>query len=199
MRQILWILLSLALTWSVAGYASAGDPSQIVKGTVESVLERVRADGESLRSQPQKLHTLVDEFIVPHFDFERMSRWVLGKHWQTTPDAQRTQFVGEFRKLMIRTYASSLLKYANQKVNFLPVRGEQNAKDVVVKTEVGLGSTGAIPINYRMYLANDDWKVYDVAVDGISLLSTYRGEFGGQIRQVGMDGLINKIAAKNAN
>jgi phospholipid transport system substrate-binding protein len=199
MKRIHMLWVAVLFAWAGLTFATLVAPTDLVKTTTESVLARVRNDRDSLRTDPVRLHSLVDELIVPHFDFSRMSQWVLSKNWRTATDEQKTAFVNEFRNLLVRTYASALLEFSNHAIHYRPLRAPDDAKDVTVKTEVQQEGNQFVPITYRMFLKNNDWKVYDVAVDGISLLATYRSEFTALIQQKGMDGVIETLKAKNAS
>lgn len=184
--------------WTTVSGAVPHDPQQLVKDTADSVTARVKAERELLRKDSARLHQLVDELIIPHFDFARMSQWVLGKYWRSSDEAQRARFVDEFQQLLIRTYATALLEYADREIHYLPVRADDQATVVTVRTEVEQPGSSVVPINYRMHIKDNEWKVVDVSVDGVSLVSTYRASFASEIRKSGIDGLIESLETKNA-
>jgi phospholipid transport system substrate-binding protein len=126
-----------------------------------------------------------------------MSRWVLGKHWREASEGQRVRFVEEFRSLLVRTYATALLEYSNQAVEVLPVRAAPDATDVVVRTEVRQPGAPPIPIQYSMNLEQGDWKVYDVTIDGISLVASYRSTFNAEASRGGLDRVIALLVERN--
>ncbi len=129
-----------------------------------------------------------------------MSKWVLGKtNWRSASEEQRSQFVIEFRTLLVRTYAKALLEYSDEEIVYKPVTSNPESNIVTVETEVKQSGGNMIPINYRMHASGGEWKVVDVAVDGISLVSTYRGSFAAEIRKNGIDSLIAKLSERNAN
>jgi len=192
--------LLVALTVSPLLAVANPDPETLVKSSVDKVTQVLRQEKSSFKKEPAKLYKLVDELVLPHFDFERMSRLVLAQNWNTATDAQKARFVTEFRNLIVRTYALSLLDYSNEQVRFLPIRGEVASKRVTVRTEVVKpGSSKAIPIDYDMYLPKDAWKVYDVKVDAVSLVLNYRNSYAEEIRKEGLDTLINSLATKTAD
>jgi phospholipid transport system substrate-binding protein len=190
--MVVFGLFSLALA------AATPDAFDTIKSTAEEVRARVKLDREALRGDRQRLHELVDEVILPHFDFAQMSQRVLGKHWRDATSQQRERFVDEFRKLLIRTYAMALLEYADREVRYLPVHAAPGARMVTVKTEIDRPGGNVMPISYRMQVRDDAWKVNDVTVDGVSLVNTYQASFRSEVRKVGLDGLIDSLAAKNA-
>jgi phospholipid transport system substrate-binding protein len=126
-----------------------------------------------------------------------MSSWVLGKYWRTATPAQRDRFTQEFRTLLVRTYAKSLSEYTDNKITYLPMRGSPQQSEVKVRTEVEQPGGFPIPIDYDLYRKGDDWKVYDVTIDGVSLVTNYRTTFANQIREDGLDKLIATLADRN--
>jgi phospholipid transport system substrate-binding protein len=177
--------------------AAAEEAQQLVVDTSTRVLERLKQDREKLLGKPDLIYPLVEDLVLPHFDFERMSIWVLGKNWRKADRQQQQQFVEQFRTLLVRTYAKALLEYTEQKLNYLPLHAEADAKRVTVRTEVTQPGGVNIPINYSMFL-NDHWKVYDISVDGVSLVTNYRSTFASEIRQGGIDKLLARLAEMNA-
>lgn len=180
-----------------AGASVADSPQALVRQTSERMLTALKDNHEAIAKDPGKLYGLIKDIVLPHFDFRRMSRWALGRAWrQATPD-QRKRFVAEFQALLVRTYGSALQQYRDQKVQYLPVRMDPGATDVNVRTEVQRSGGPPIPIDYGMEKTRDGWKVYDVAVDGISLVSNYRSTFTSEVRSHGLDGLIDMLAKRN--
>jgi len=195
MKKVMWVLLGLLFVAS--GLQAAEPPQQLVEKTAQKVLDRLKQDREKIKTDPSFIHGLVDEYVLPHFDFERMSMWVLGKHWRTANAAQRERFVGEFRMLLVRTYATSLAEFTDQKLSYLPMRGSEAEGDVTVRSEVEQPGGFPIPINYKLHKKGDVWKVYDVTIDDISLIANYRTSFNREIREMGLDKLIKTLADRN--
>ena len=194
-------LIALLLTSFIQTAASATVPSaeDVVRATTSQTLARLVAQRDELKKHPERIYDLIHELVIPHFDFPSMSKWVLGPSWRDASDAQRDAFVGQFRTLLVRTYAKALLEYSEQEIKFLPTDAQPGSNLAVVKTEVNQSGGGApVPIHYRMHISGGEWKVVDVAVDGVSLVSTYRGSFASEIRKSGIDGLISKLSERNA-
>ena len=122
MKHVWAALMTLMLAWSGGVAAATQDPLGLVKTTSEDILSKVREERAEIDANPQRLYQLVDEIVLPHFDFERMSRWVLGKYWRRASAEQQSRFVAEFRSLLVRTYAKSLSEYTDNKIEYLPVR-----------------------------------------------------------------------------
>lgn len=192
---MIWLLAWLALAaGSAAPAADATPPDALVKTTTEKVLAAIRQN-----SDQAKLMQLADTEVVPHFDFERMTRLAVGRAWaQATPE-QRQALQKEFRELLVRTYTNALAATKNgaATVEMKPLRGQANAAEVTVRTVVSGAGSKPIPIDYQMEKTADGWKVFDVIVDSISLVTNYRDSFAAEVKQSGVDGLITALAEKN--
>lgn len=196
-RTLLTVLLAIAAsTASNAASANTG-ALEMVQQTSERMIAALKADREAIKADPTRLYPLVEDIVLPHFDFERMSSWVLGKHWRTATDTQKKHFVQEFRMLLVRTYATAMAEYRDQEIVYLPLKAEPGADDVNVRSEVRMPGGPPIPVNYSLYLKNGEWKVYDVIIDGVSLVANYRTTFSNDIKQGGLDALIDRLATRN--
>ncbi len=189
---------ALALISFAVGVWAVEAPLETVRHTTTEVVERVKDEKDALRADPAKMYSLVSEMIFPHFDFGVMSQFVLGEHWKTAEEAKRTVFVEQFRKLLVRTYAAALLEYSDQTINYpdAPAPAE-GAKTAVVKQDITQPSGTVLPVVYRLHNKTGDWKVFDVSVDGVSLVKTYRSSFTSILKDGGIDKLIETLAAKN--
>ncbi|MCH8847143.1 MAG: ABC transporter substrate-binding protein [Proteobacteria bacterium] len=196
------IILLISCLWSVLLFSSAQATIQtageVVMSTADAVLARVTSEREAIDADPGRIYSLVDDVVIPHFDFVSMSKWVLGKKsWHGASKSQQEQFIGEFRTLLVRTYAKVLLEYANQEIEYFPEESNPNSNLVVVKTKIRQAGRSAVPIDYRMHISGGEWKVVDIVVDGVSLILTYRGSFASEIRKNGLDALISKLSKRN--
>lgn len=190
------LLLLVLLCAGPLPAASDITPLELVQDTSSRMLTALSSEREAIKKDSSRLYDLVSTIVLPYFDFERMSQWVLGKYWRTATPEQRTRFVEQFRGLLVRTYGTALSQYADEKIIYLPFAGDIKAPSVTVRTEIEqAGST--IPISYSMYKTRDGWKVYDVAISGVSLVTNYRSSFGNIIRDEGMDSLIRQLVEKN--
>ncbi len=199
MSRIRWALLLTALLGLQPAWASSTqDALDLVRNTSNQVLEKIIDKKQELNQSPEKIFDLVNATVAPHFDFPRMSRIVLGRYWRKASDAQKSAFIEQFQTLLVRTYAIALLNYSDQAIEYLPMRAQADASKVVVRTEVKSGGAPPIPINYRLRLIDGSWKVYDVIIDNISLVSNYRTGFSNQIRRKGLDSLIAQLKEKNS-
>lgn len=190
----LWLvvlLLSTPTVWATM-------PEEIVRQTSDQMLAELTHRKQELQASPGKIYDLVEHVVLPRFDFQRMSRLVLGKYWPRASDSEKSAFVNAFREMLVRTYATALLNYSGQEIVYLPVQRNASSDEVTVNTQVQSSGALPIPIDYRLYRDGDDWKVFDVSIDGISLVSNYRSSFASQIRRHKLSGLIQKLEQRNA-
>ena len=173
-------------------------PDVLARNTTEEVLSIIRKDKEIQAGNTRRIYELVDAKVLPHFDFNRMAQLAVGKHWSKATPEQKQSLVREFRMLLVRTYSNSLSAFGKYTVDFKPLAARPEDTDVTVKSEVRLPGAQPVPIDYTMEKMADGWKVYDVAVDGVSLVTNYRASFANEIRAKGIDGLIDTLAGKNA-
>jgi len=198
-RPRLTALLLVLIIGSGAAQGAVSPPYDVVRNTAQEMTTALKANRATVQQDPRKLYDLVHRIVLPHFDFELISRWVLGQYWRQATSEQRQRFIEEFRTFLVRTYASALLEYVDDEIRYPPApRVPEGTSETTVRTEV-VPKTGAlIPINYSMHLKPDlGWKVFDVTVDGISLVTNYRSTFASQVRDNGMDYLINDLSARN--
>jgi phospholipid transport system substrate-binding protein len=174
-------------------------PDALVKRTAEDVMAIVKSDGDIQAGNHAKIFALAEEKILPNFNFVRVSRLVLGKNWTRATPEQRADFQKEFRTLLLRTYATALSKYQDQTIEFLPLRMVDDAKTASVKTKIIQSGGQPIAVDYSLAREEDAWKVYDIVIEGVSLVTNYRGQFSQEVRKNGLDSLIVKLTNKNAS
>jgi phospholipid transport system substrate-binding protein len=189
-----WFLL-LMLTMAPA--LAIQEPQDLVQSATDEITATLRKEQDKIKQDPDYLLEIVDNIVAPHFDFQRMSSWVLGKYWRTAKADEKERFAQEFRTLLVRTYAKALNDNYDKKIDMLPTREKRGGQEALVRTEVQQDAGFPIPIDYRMHVKNGEWKVYDVSVDGISLVTNYRSSFAKEIRQDGLPKLIARLAERN--
>lgn len=170
---------------------------ELVKQTADDVLNTIKNDKEIQAGNQQKIFALAEEKILPNFDFDRVCRMVLGKNWKTATPDQQAAFQKEFRSLLLRTYATALGKYRNQVIEYKPMRAEADAKNVSVKTQILQPGGQPIAVDYSLVKVDGGWKVYDIVIESVSLVTNYRSQFSNEIRTNGLDSLNKKLAEKN--
>lgn len=194
------ILLIGTLLFSLAGIVRAAEvpPEDLVRKTAEVILAEIKAHRDVYAKDYAKLYKMADEKVLLHFDFRRMSQWVLGRSWKDATPQQRDRFTTEFRDLLVGTYSQALLNYTDLEIVYLPVQRKPEDTEVTVKTEVKQSSGPNIPIYYNFYKNKEGaWKVYDISIEGVSLVTNYRSVYASKVREKGMDALIAEIAANN--
>jgi phospholipid transport system substrate-binding protein len=191
------LVLALALVANGTALAQMA-PDKLVKSVADDVLAGLRQDPELKAGSQAKFAELLEQKVAPHFDFERMARLAVGRGWrQATPEQQKA-LVEQFRALLIRSYSTAYTAYKDIAIDVKPVRMQPSDTDVQVRTEIKVPNGGQpIGVDYSMYKAGSDWKIYDVTVEGVSLVTTYRSTFADEIRQNGVDGLIKSLQDKN--
>jgi phospholipid transport system substrate-binding protein len=173
-------------------------PDVLVKTITEDVVAVLKQDRDILAGNPKKVAELIDTKIVPHFNFTRMTRIAMARNWRVASSEQQKELTTEFKTLLVRTYSTALSNFRDQQINFKPLRSRPEDTDVTVKTEVKpSGSSQPVGIDYEMEKTPNGWKVYDVKVGGVSLVTTYRDTFASEVRAHGVDGLIKSLAEKN--
>ncbi|MGZ8253152.1 MAG: MlaC/ttg2D family ABC transporter substrate-binding protein [Methylophilaceae bacterium] len=197
MTKVMKFLLSLTFV-AFAGSALADiAPDALVKSTAEEVLEIVKKDKDIQAGDQRKIFALAEEKILPNFNFDRVSQLVLGRSWTKASKEQQDAFQKEFRSLMLRTYATALSKYRNQVIEYKPLRSQPTDKEVTVKTLILQPGGQPVAVDYTLEKTDSSWKVFDIVIEGVSLVTNYRSQFSSEIRQSGMDGLIQKLVEKN--
>ena len=173
-------------------------PEALVKRVSDEVLAIVKSDKDLAAGNQGKVVALAEQKVLPHFDFERMTRLAVGKNWAQANEAQKQALVKEFRTLLVRTYSSSLSQYRNQQIEVKPGKTGADDKETVVRTQIVQQGGPPIPIDYSMEKKDAGWMVYDVVIDGASLVTTYRGTFNDQVQRGGIDGLVKTLQERNA-
>lgn len=192
-----FILLSLlAIALPVAAQNSS--PDALIRSTVDEVVTILKQDDGIREGNQDKVLNLVREKILPHFNFTRMTQLAMGKNWSQADQEQKKSLVKEFRTLLVRTYSNSLTTYRDEVIKVTPTNiGPQDTKATVKTLVIQGGGKQSVPIDYAMEKNENTWKVYDVTVSGVSLVTNYRGTFNSQIKNGGVNGLIAALAEKN--
>lgn len=200
MKNIFGVVCSVLLLCAASGaHADVSAPDVLIKETVHEVLDIVRADKELRAGNQKKMLELVDAKVLPHFNFEHMTKLAVGKSWRGATPEQKQSLMSEFRILLVRTYTKAFTSYRDQVVDVKPFKLDAAATEATVKTAIVKPGSSQQPIlvDYDMEKMPDGWKVYDVTVEGVSLVTSYRGTFADQVKQVGIDGLIKTLVEKN--
>jgi phospholipid transport system substrate-binding protein len=194
---MLRFFITLLAAFIPLGAMAQEGPDALVKRTTDEVLAIIKTDKDLQAGNSRKVVELAEAKVLPHFDFERMTRLAVGRNWQQATPEQKQALTKEFRTLLVRTYSTSLSQYRNQTIDVKPTKMAAGDKEATVKTAVIQQGGPPIPIDYAMEKMDSGWKVYDVMIDGASLVTTYRGSFNDQIQKTGIDGLIKTLQDRN--
>lgn len=194
---LVWAIPAQSETATQAAAAQVQAPQELVAQTADRMIAKLKQEKDTIKKQPSRLYELVNDIVLPHFDFELMAKRVLGKHWRTANEKQREEFVAAFRTVLVRTYANRLTEYTEYKIHYLPMRAEPEPDKATVRSEVEQPGRTPIAIDYRLALTGSAWKVYDVTIEGVSLVTNYRSNYSTEITQSGMDALIAKLNQQN--
>jgi len=201
MKSFIKLLVNVSLLISLFGIfgvvRAEVAPDALVKQTADEVLTIVKNDKDIQSGSQQQLYAVVEAKILPNFDFDRVCRMVLGKNWKSATPEQQASFQKEFRTLLLRTYSSALGKYKDQTIEYKPLRAEPDAKNVSVKTQILQTGGQPVAVDYSLVKGDAGWKVYDIVIENVSLVTNYRSQFSDEIRQNGLDSLNKKLADKN--
>jgi phospholipid transport system substrate-binding protein len=193
-NKFLWLagMGLLLCAWMLAPVSAAQSPDAMLQERSKEIMVELKKDG--VRADINQLYDLVDRMIVPLIDFKAMSKLTLGKHWKKASAAQRSAFMDAYQNLLRNTYTKSLKNYANQDIRFFPQRTQMKGKYVTVFSEfVPGGGKANVPINYKLRKVGDEWKAYNLEIEGLSLVKNYRTSFGKEISATGLDSLIARL------
>lgn len=201
-RTGLLVLCLCFITFGVvvkAGIASAAeDPIVMLKGVVNRLMAVLRDNEGELRSNPSSIYPIVNKYILPYVDFDEMAKWVVGRNaWTGADPGTRKIFVQEFRTMVINSYAKSLLAYTDQTVQFLPGRNANQEGRVQVSSIITDGSK-PIRIDYRMVQEGGSWRVYDIIIEGVSMMQGYRSQFANDLNEGGLEAVIETLQKHNS-
>ena len=188
---------ALFLLGSALHAADLSVPEQLIEDTSNEIKLVLNRDRQLLESDPAYVYRLVDEVLVPHVDLNRISALVLGKNWKRATVEQKKTFQHEFKRLLVRTYATALNELDDWQLTFLPSRQGRSENDVMVRSKIERKDGPPVAVDYRMTSRSGDWKVYDVKIEGMSLVTNYRSSFNRLVRTTGMDGLLAHMVKTN--
>ena len=190
-----WFLALMVIFFSGAAIAELS-PDEVVKKTADDVISAIKSDKDIQAGNKKAIYELVESKILPSFDFNKICRLVMGKNWRKMSAEQKEEFSKGFKMLLLRTYAVALSKYTDQKITVLPMK-KQKGSIVTVKTEITQASSQPINVDYALSNSTGKWLVIDLIIEGVSMITNYRGQFGTSVRTNGVDGLLKELKNKN--
>ena len=200
MKKVLVFFLALLVGQFIfveAAGAQELKPDELVKKVTDEVLAAVKSDKQLAAGDKQKALKLAEEKVLPHIDFQEATRLAVGKSWSQATPEQKQKLVDEFRRMLVRTYSSAIQAYEGQTMKVQPLRMKPDDTDVTVHNQYVRAGGKPVQIDYQMRKTDNGWKIYDIVVEGVSLVLTYRSEFDAVVKQQGIDGLIKRLADKN--
>ena len=201
MLKKLMFVATLAVTLATGFIAqnalAQSNPDELIRKNTNEILAAIKADKDLTAGNQKKIEKLADEKVIPYFNFARMTQLAVGRNWRDASDAQKKSLTDEFRTLLVRTYSTSLTQFRNQTIDVKPTKIAAGDTEVVVKTQINQPGGQPIPIDYSMEKSADTWKVYDVLIDGVSLVTNYRSSFNTEIQKSGIEGLIKSLSVRN--
>ena len=199
MKFFALLLAGASLLLPAAAHAQETAPDVLVKNVTTEVLDIIRKDKDIQSGSTRRVIELVEQKVLPHFNFSRMTALAMGKEWRQANAAQQQALTEEFRTLLVRTYSNALTAYKNQTVDYRPFRMQPGETDVTVRTQINQPGGKPVTLDYSLEKQAQAWKVYDVVVGGVSLVTNYRESFSTEVRNGGIDGLIKSLRAKNSS
>ena len=200
MNRFIRVILAASLFCALGmAHAEMIAPDALIKSTVQDVVTIIKQDKDIQSGNQKKITALVDAKVVPHFDFVRMTQLAVGKNWRSATAEQKEALITGFRNMLVRTYTKVFTVYRDQAIDVKPLKMAADETEVTVKTTISKPGTESIPVDYEMKKAADGWKVFDISIEGVSMVMSYRGTFTSQIQQNGIDGLIKTLSDKNIN
>lgn len=193
--RFLWVIFFGLFVNNLFAIAS---PIPMLKQTADTTIDALHQNQATLKTNPQVVYQIIDKILLPHVDIYAMSRSALGRNaWNNATEAQKIAFSREFTNLVIRTYASALANYSNEKIEFLPYRGDFNDQQVVIDSNIVRPDGPAIRLSYSVVQSQGGWKVYDMTVEGVSLLQSFRSQFAEELSRGDLNQLIQKLRQHN--
>lgn len=198
MKKFLLEVVVVSSLFVGAAHAEMTAPDVLIKDTAQEVIAIVKQDSSNKADTHKKILALVDAKVLPNFDFTHMTQLAVGKYWkQATPEQQKA-LVAEFRNMLVRTYTNAFTMYRDQKVEVKPLKMGAADKEIIVYTRIIKSGGQPTSVDYKMEKMADGWKVYDVVIEAVSMVTNYRGQFSTTIQQSGIDALIKELSGMNA-
>lgn len=174
-------------------------PQELMQQLSNDLLKELDANREAYRKDPKKLRALIDKHLLPNFDVEYSARLVLGKHWRDATAAQRKRFIDAFYQSLMRNYGNAMVDFTADRLVILPYKGEPNATQATIRTQIKRDNGAPVAVNYSVHATPKGWLAWDVIIEGVSYVKSYRTDFGAEVAQKGIDAVIERLEAQNAS
>ena len=197
MRKLFAVLSLLFFGFALAQNTSQMGPEELVKKVTAEVLDSIKSDKQLASGDKSRALKLAEEKVLPHIDFEEATRLAVGRSWSQTTPEQKKKLTAEFRRMLVRTYSNAIQPYEGQTIKVAPVRMKPDDTEATVHNTFKRAGGSPVGFDYSMRKTEQGWKIYDIVVEGVSLVLTYRSEFDAVVKQQGIEGLIKALASKN--
>ncbi|MBA4741321.1 MAG: ABC transporter substrate-binding protein [Azoarcus sp.] len=198
MKNLLLVLCFALVSPFATASVPTDKPDELVRALTDEVLEILRTDEQLKNGDTDRAVELIEETVLPHFDFPRMTMLAVGRDWRDATAAQRERLIDAFYDMLVRTYSNALTEYSDQKVHFRPLRMSPDDRTVRVQTQIEQSGGQPVAVDYVLERQDDGWKVFDVVIAGVSLVTNYRSTFAQEIRAGGIDGLIRALETRGS-
>jgi len=193
-----WLITLAAVAAIGAGAAhaaevDANDPAKLIQTTAQAMLDDINAHRAEYKADPAKVQALVDRLLLPHFDTAYSAQLVLGQHWRSATADQRKRFIDAFYKSLLKNYGASIADFSADRLKVLPSKSGSDPNRATVRTQVRKDDGTFVPVNYSLHKTDSGWKAWDVNVEGISYVKSFREDFGSQIDREGLDAVIKRL------
>lgn len=174
---------------------AAEDPVEMLQKITQNVIIKLKNNSQTLKYEPKYVYSIINNVVLPHIDFSEMARWVVGRNaWHAADSSTRASFVEEFKTFVLKNYTHFLAKFTNEKIKFFPLRKNiKNQKDIQISSQIQKEDGSPIRMDYRLILQNDAWKIYDIVIEGVSMIEGYQAKFADAVRSGGIEAVIEEI------
>lgn len=201
MSAVFGLIAVIALTPAASADTAKTElgPGELIDDVAHQVLKELDAHRAEMRKEPIKIRKLVDEYLLPHFDTEYAAKLVLAKNWRTATPEQRKRFIEAFYQSLLQNYGEALLEFTPDRMTVQPYRGESNETTATVRTEIKRDNGSRVPVNYSLHKTDAGWKAYDVTIEGVSYIKSFRTDFGAEIEQKGIESVIQRMESRQSS
>lgn len=195
-RLLVSTLVSAALLLTGAAHATAETPNEVIESAVVELATALDGRRDTLAEDRDALYSVINDILLPRFDREYAARLVLAQHWRTASDDQKRRFIDAFYNSMLKRYADGVLEFEEDRIEVLTFRGDLSKPRVLARTIVRLNDGSRVPVDYAFVNRNDQWKLFDVTVEGVSFVRNFRAELDSEIRSTGLDAVIQRLESE---
>lgn len=191
------IIISLSLLFALNLYANQ-DPIVFLEGVTGRVMDSLKKNKDEFKSNPKKMYDMVNKLVIPYVDFNDMAKWIAGRAtWSKASAVTKERFLSEFKELVVKTYITALQNYSDEKIQFAPMRVSKNVSRIQVASKIIRTNNEDIRVDYRLLDNKNTWKVYDIIIEGVSILQGFQAQFSNEIKQKGLDAVVSNIKKHN--